>query len=374
MPRLFKAAAAFLLLSCFYPGVLLAFPAPVDTIVSAKPVWYIGAKFYGGFTFSPYERVRNVEAHTLDGEISVSRATFGTKAWQQIHGYPRIGLALDYLDLGRPTLTGHVIALIPNIQWNLVHNNSSALFFRLGFGTGYFDKIFNVQTNYKDKAISTPFNVCIQLNATATHKISDHFEINGGLSFTHFSNGSLRVPNNGINIPALVIGADYIITQPKAYSPLSPEAMAVKKVAYFYAYSALSFETKGYNREKHYTIYSISAVYGKRISRKSKMGIGLDVYYDRTIPSDSMGQTRAPKNFNEPIEAGIKIEHEVVMGNLGIVTNAGRYIYHINKINGPWYQVIGVKYNFCPNVFAGMFLKTHFASADFIQFAVGVNF
>ncbi len=369
--------ALFILSTLNCAGAASADSAAVGAIppeAQEQASWFIGAKFFGGYTFSPYERIRNLEAHTHSLELIVSRQTFGDRKWQQIHNYPRIGVALDYIDLGNPKLTGQVTALIPHVQWNLIGHNTSLFSFRFGLGIGYFNTIFNPITNYRDKAISTPFNACLQVNFLYTKRIFKYMELNAGVGLTHFSNGSLRVPNSGINIPAIFVGTNYIINRYENYIHRPEQDLAVKKKNYFYAYSAISFETRGFNREEHYTIYSLSACYGRRISPFSKLGIGMDFFYDKTVPSDSLGNVIPSKHFADPIQVGIKIEHEIAMGKFGIITNAGVYLVHATTENGSLYQILGLKYNFHPNIFAITTLKTHFARADFIQFGLGVNF
>ncbi len=336
--------------------------------------WFIGAKYYGGYTFSPYERISNLEAHTRGLEVLISRKTFGKRTWEQINGYPRIGLAIDYIDLGKPELAGQVYAIIPHLQWTLFGKNSSVLALRFGTGLGYFNTVFNPITNYRDKAISTPFNACLQLNLVYTKRIFKYAELNAGIGLTHFSNGSIRVPNSGINIPAIFAGANYILFKPETHIQRPAEELKPKKKDYFYAYSAISFETRGFDREEHYTIYSLSAIYGRQISPISKLGIGMDFFYDKTVPSDSLGNVIPARHITDPLEMGIKIEHELLMGKLGLITNAGVYIYHPTVENGLFYQILGLKYNFLPNFFVVTALKTHFAKADFIQFGLGVNF
>ena len=336
--------------------------------------WYIGAKYYGGYTFSPYERISNLEAHTKAFEVIVSRQTFGRRPWEQIHGYPRIGLAIDYIDLGKPKLAGQVLGIIPHIQWTMLGKNSSVLALRFGTGIGYFNTIFNPITNYRDKAISTPFNACLQLNLIYTQRIFKYMEFNAGIGMTHFSNGSLRVPNSGINIPGIFVGANYILNKPENYIHRTAEELSPKKKDYFYAYSAVSFETRGFDREEHYIIYSLSALYGRQISPISKLGAGMDFFYDKTVPSDSLGNVIPARHITDPLQLGIKIEHELVIGKLGLITNAGVYIYHPTTENGLFYQILGLKYNILPNLFIITALKTHFAKADFIQFGLGVNF
>ena len=340
----------------------------------ATPSWYIGARYYLGYTLSPYERISNLEAHTMAGELLVSRATFGKNKWEQIHAYPRIGIALDYINLGKPDLTGQAIALIPHMRWAFIKSNNTEIGLRFGIGGGYLTKTFNINTDYKNKAISTPVNAAIQLNGEFTQRLCKNLELNAGLGLTHFSNGSWRLPNSGLNVPAVFVGLNYIMCKTQVFVRRPVEELMPPKKTYFYAYSALSFETRGWNRDRHYTIYSLSACYGKQVSPISKLGIGFDFFYDPTIITDAVDNIIPSKNINDNLQGGIKIEHELTIGKLGFISNFGVYVYHRSPDTGPVYQILGLKYNVRPHVFCGVFLKTFFASADFFQMAVGMNF
>lgn len=344
-----------------------------DSIAPKNGAYIVGVNLYSGFVMTSYERVKNLAAHTWAAELVLSQKTCGNEPWQCLYGMPRVGVSLYYLDLGKPNITGKVIAVLPHFQLALLKNPKTEFSFRLATGIGYFTKVFDAKINFKNKAISSRLNAAIQPCFLINHKINRNIEFNAGVGITHFSNGSYSLPNNGINVPNIFAGFMYLIPQKPVKGPLYLKPGLIERRTYFYAYAAAGTKEAGNFGERRFVPVNFSTCLGRQVSNKSKVGAGLEFYYDRSL----MDFANNPGIKNYPIDsvgrAGFKIEHELVIGKLGFITNAGIYIYDNYKKDGAFYQHLGLKYNFIKNTFAGVFLKTHFANADYIEWVLGFN-
>jgi hypothetical protein len=111
-----------------------------------------------------------------------------------------------------------------------------------------------------------------------------------------------------------------------------------------------------------------------RISRKSKVGFGIDVSYDPSqIKKLEMGGDTVSGKF-EIVRPGINAAYELEMSRLGIIFNLGYYLAGKEKSNGPLYEKISFQYCFTKNFFANIMLKVHWGRADYIAWGIGYKF
>ena len=73
------------------------------------------------------------------------------------------------------------------------------------------------EENYKNDVIGSHINAAVQLNFESRYKLSQHLFINFNVGITHFSNGSFRTPNLGINNPSVNGGFTYALHPPVTF-------------------------------------------------------------------------------------------------------------------------------------------------------------
>ena len=73
------------------------------------------------------------------------------------------------------------------------------------------------------------------------------------------------------------------------------------------------------------------------------------------------------------LRPGINAAYELMMSRLGFILNLGYYLGGMEKSNGPFYEKIGVQYNFTKHFYANIMLKVHWGRADYIGWGLGYN-
>ncbi|MEM1220012.1 MAG: acyloxyacyl hydrolase, partial [Bacteroidota bacterium] len=141
--------------------------------------------------------------------------TDGNKDWQEHHGYPLFGLAFRYYHLGDANILGHAIGLYPNLHLTLVNQPRWSMHFTVGSGLAVLTRSFDRLDNPLNNAIGSSVNNITAFALRFNFRLNDRLSLVGQGSFTHFSNAATSLPNLGINIPALAIGARYY---PQRYS------------------------------------------------------------------------------------------------------------------------------------------------------------
>lgn len=311
-------------------------------------------------------------------ELSFQQATYGKSEWQKHFNYPIIGISVLYSDLGNLDIIGKATALYPFINFPLNKSKINTISFRFGVGVGYITKKFDRYENFQNTYIGSHVNAAISLSLEYRRRIAQRYDIAAFVGLTHFSNGSSRCPNNGINIAQCGLSAAYLINEPQDYisKDISDrQQYKIKSLKDLSYYIGASYSPKdineciGYN--ERFSVYNLYANVLTQVSRLSKVGIGFDVSYD-TSDKIALAYDGIPyTNDFQLIKSGINAVYELMMGSTSFVFNMGCHISGKEMDGGRIYQKLSLKQNISQYMFACIGLTTHFGRADYIGFGLG---
>ena len=124
----------------------------------------------------------------------------------------------------------------------------------------------------------------------------------------------------------------------------------------------------------NYIVYQVYENTFYQISRKSKVGLGLDLSYDPSqLKILELSGTEVESNW-QILRPGVNAAYELVLSKIGFIFNLGYYLGGLEKSNGPLYEKLSFQYNFSDNFFANVMLKVHFGRADYITWGIGYKF
>ena len=330
-----------------------------------------------GFIICHHPEMRVFSSHFPLFEASLQQATFGRKSWQSKSNYPTVGVSFLYTGIGEHPELGRAFALIPYMSFNCLKSKRHQLNFKLGIGLGYLTQKFDAATNPKNTFIGSHFNAAINLAFSYNYMITKRFGATAFLGFTHFSNGSSRTPNNGINIAHAGVGVNYFITQPKQRIPKQPSDNKQyrswnKDNLSFYV--ALSFSRKDIDEYlaygKSWTVYNLQFNALKRLTEMSKLGISVDLVYDMTDKEVLRHKGIAFTDI-EILKPGISASYELAFGSTSFMINFGCHIAGKDLCEGRVYQKLAMLQNIGKGVFATISLTTHYGWADYIGLGLG---
>ena len=272
---------------------------------------------------------------------------------------------------------GRAFAIIPHMSLNCLKSKRHQLSFKFGIGLGYLTQKYDAVENPKNTFIGSHFNAAINLAFSYNYMITKRFGATAFLGFTHFSNGSSRTPNNGINIAHAGIGANYFLSEPKQRIPKQPsdnqQYRSWKKenltFIFGFSYSRKDIdEYKGYS--KSWSVYNIQVNALKRLTEMSKFGIGVDLVYDMTdkeiLRHKGIGFTDI-----EILKPGVNAAYELAFGSTSFMINFGCHIAGKDLCEGRVYQKLAMLQRIGKGVFATISLTTHYGWADYIGFGIG---
>jgi hypothetical protein len=312
-----------------------------------------------------------VTGHTVGGEIDLTKVANGHTVFERAYHYPEVGLAYCYFALGNPDVLGNAQALYPFVNFPLVRNKKLQLGLRIGGGIGYINKAFDARENFKNNAISSHINGVMSLRFGLDYKLSSKSKLTLALGLTHWSNGSTVVPNLGINVNTVSLSYQHFFGKKTKYNYDSlPGFKSCWKNSFFVAAFHKQIVPSGGGN------YLVGTIYGNRayqFNRKSSLGYGVDVFYNKAIIESLNRQDLSPAAI-DAWRAGVHLSYLLSMEGCTITIENGVYVF--GKLDGDtWlYTRLGVRQKLSNHVFACVNLKTHYAKADFFEFGVGYEF
>jgi len=293
------------------------------------------------------------------------------KPWVKQFAVRKFGLGYYQGTLGNSSSLGEAKSLVPFIQFGIKSWDRFQINTDIGIGIARMSKYFHPVNNYSNKLIGSKYNAHIKLGFEAKYSLS-RFDLTFGIMFSHFSNGSIRHPNDGLNIVTGNVGINYkfgktiqTVIKPQTYSTLKDEFTAI-----------INQSWKETNEQDPHTYYvsSINISYTKGINSRQRLGGGIDLFYDESV--DRGYWTRTPKtSFKNRISQALFLSHELVINKVSFITHIGFYtLYHTKPDNNPFYNRLGFRYKFSKHLLANFSLKGYLGSSDFIEMGIGYTF
>lgn len=333
-----------------------------------------------GFLIAHHLEMQTFNRHLPSFEINLARSTFGKNHWEALYKYPLTGFSYWNAWLGDKETLGQAHALMPFISFPIIKSEKAELDFRLAAGVSYLTKKFDRIDNYKYIAIGSHINAAINLMFEYRWKPVEHLQVSGGIQLMHFSNGSIRTPNFGLNVPSASAGLAFRINKENPYIQRSIRPALTmfefdgRQFLEVRVNSSFGIKTIGEVISEQYNVVAGSVSILKSTGYKGRAGLCLDFSYDAS-DARFVGEKGIDYNNNlQLVKPGVAVMYEVVLSRLSFPLALGFYTGGIYKSEGMSYYKMGIQYLVSRNVFTSITLKTHFARADYVAFGVGYRF
>ena len=350
-------------------------PATADsTKMSAPPGPFIfGVYAQGSLIINHTAPVSHlVASHPTGFELNVQRQTTGAAPWHGWYKYPKVGLALTYYDYHNPVL-GQSYAASVYLSKAISRTARHDLSFRLGTGLAYFPRHYDLYTNRKNTFVSSALNATLQMRLEYDVALTDHLGLLLALALNHYSNGGTAKPNFGINLPTLQVGVNYHQWRlgPASGAPEPTPADVGRN--FLNISTSLGYKQRTGGDAQRYLVNSATVAVGRRVNRKSNLLAGVEGFYDRSLLAVLRDTARSTDHLPDVKKASVFVGHELLFGRLALVTHLGLYFYNPYQSNPIYYERIGLKYQVTNLLFGAIDLRVHRATADVIEFKVGVK-
>lgn len=333
---------------------------------------YISPKVHYGFIIPHHESIAYLlKAHVPGFEIEIGKPTFGKHAWEQLYRYPRTGIGYFFCDYGNPAVLGQAHALYSFMNIPVITKGSNYLLnYEIAFGVSYLTKRFDVYDNHLNTAIGAHINVYFRLGFDTKIALSEKIELTGEAGFSHCSNGKWRSPNYGLNVLSGSLGVNYLInsTKKEPVRLVLPESYNKNYYSVIFSAGAKVFDNL-YNN--YYFISSVSIDYERHMNMKRRIGIGADIFYDKSISEALAVDGELNEDIANLFKFGLHGSHTLTYNRLLMTINLGRYLYSKYTDLSLFYSRLALRYKVNSHILFNVSLKAHNAKADFIEWGVG---
>lgn len=388
-----KVFAVVLLLFIFVnPDVLVGQESRIDSFLTKTP-FSVQGSFQTGTVIPTNDFVRgtNFLHDTIDSYNSISftlfKQTTGDKLWEQIYGYPMYGIGIYTALFSETTELGVPISVNGFLSGPFVRLQKLSFNYELGLGLTFNWNNFNPVTNPNNIAISAEQSVFIEAGVNLEYHIAKRYFLNAGYGFNHFSNGKLKMPNQGLNTRAFKFSLRYQINNPSNtfIKREVPEFNKHFEWDIFIYGGAENVIYKGNDVDiitryegVYFPVYGINNTFSRCVGYKSKIGAGFSVGYNGAlnaqiaVENGDLDEVDLP--FGNHIALSVYPSYELVVDRLSFLIQPGFYVYRkkIEELSPVFYQRIGVKYHFLKNYYLGINLRAYkYHISDFIEWNVG---
>ena len=342
-----------------------------------EPYSFIDAQYFSGIFLRHNKNVAHlVTDHPSGFMLSYNRRTSGNQYWHQAYNYPDWGISFQYQDFNNPVL-GQNYTFYGHLNFYFLKRN---LQLKLAQGVGLNTNPFDVDTNFKNTSYGSAIltSTVVQLQYRK-RRLWNRFGVSAGITFSHHSNGSFKAPNAGSNIAALHAGISYDVDSEfeVASDSIIPDRPFKERIRYnLVARGGVNQSDFIGLSQKPFLV--ISAFADKRITYKSSIQLGVDVFFSkfleeeieyRAISFPGSGLT-GDEDYKR---VGVFLGHELRFGRLAVPFQFGYYVYWPYEYEKRFYQRVGTKYYITEKFFAVMAVKAHNFNAEVTGFGVGVR-
>jgi hypothetical protein len=307
-------------------------------------------------------------------ELTLIRQTLGKNSYMYLRRYPRLGLTYRYSDFGGSKHLGVSHAFMPFINLHVLQKKQMQLDFLIALGVGYVTKKYHPTANYKNRAIGSNLNASVNFQLQARWPLTKVTEFSAGISMQHLSNGTVKTPNYGLNIPGFFAGLTFKLNNKEIIYQKPDTLVSRKGMANVRIFTGMAQkEVLAFWKEK-FLVYTAELEFTRYYNNTNRYLVGFDITYDESSALALRDEGRDIGNGFSVSKIGMVVGHEWVFSKFAMTFSLGIYLKNEDKRNKLVYNKIGLKYFIINNVYTGLSLKSHYAKADFLSAGIGLNF
>ena len=307
-------------------------------------------------------------------EIRYSHLHMRRQSWEQCQCFFRSGFLANAYSFRNPVALGQSIGGGLFFEPIIVQRAHWELSIRALAGLTYVSRSYDAITNPGNVAFGTPINGLTGIGIYGRYTIVPNWRLLVGLDFKHMSNAGVRLPNQGLNIPALAIGIQHYTGSPTLPDPHDWRMPSLGKRWMFRVLafgSAKVMEAVDKNPEQAYPIFGLNLIAGYHITRTHVLSGGIELLDDRYFKEQIHHWTGQYQPYRQgTLLAG----YEFWQGHFSFTAHMGW-----NPIRPLWYkpatyQKYGLLYRFANGFTSGVSVKAYGDNTKNFQAVVGMTF
>ncbi len=243
----------------------------------------VGLAAHKGFVVPQYEHGLHLTyGRPVALELFFSQQTMGKKERERIYGFPQTGFSVTIIDTDMNE-TGTIINMASYIDFFIYKSSQINAFIRLGAGFTFASKIYNRNENNLNNILSARISYHALLRAGFEIPVGPQYYILPAISWSHTSNGSFSLPNNGINIASASLGGGYRFGLKRRSAPDEFVPATVDRgfgINLMFSASGKETEPLGSPKRLYYT-FRVSV--DKTLNKVSRIYAGIEAFHNRGL-------------------------------------------------------------------------------------------
>lgn len=247
--------------------------------------------------------------------------------------------------------------------------------------------------NRSNIAIGTSTNVYVAFFPYINFPIAEGSDLKVGVGFSHFSNGSTKKPNKGLNLFSSFVEYDHDLGERKNVQPVKYHAGSTFNpywdldLMLTISSRQLEFDTVGTGLKSRYVdksfpimALSVAPMYVKNY--RYKYGFGFDFMYDGSVNSEAWREYNVYDDtmydrvklgpFWDRFLAGVAAKGELTMPYYSILGSMGYNYLQKDKAISRLYQIIAIKIYLKENLYGSFGIRaTRFSRAQCLYWSIG---
>ncbi len=335
------------------------------------------APHYGFVVPHTNQMTHLIQGHSYGIFASYYRPVNNTAMWHSAYNYPEQGVDIGYINTGNLRQLGSQFAIkywldLPLNRYRPEKTTFSNKGFHhwlgLGLGVGYATKVWDLETNHQSSVLGSKINTSLNLQYAVRLMKFRQNEIRFGLRISHFSNGAFQLPNLGTNNAAIFLSYHHI--ENDGMEIKRQEVIVPEKYRFTISLSGGLKEIPPPTGHK-FGIGIFTLLGERRITYKSSLGFGTDVFYNSSLQTLMERREDGPVKKVDAMQNGLFFSYTLHFDDFELKMQQGVYLRDLWKVDGTLYHRFGLRYRINAKWFASLMLKTHFAKADFGEFGFG---
>ncbi|WP_075590568.1 acyloxyacyl hydrolase [Labilibacter marinus] len=262
-------------------------------------------------------------------------------------------------DVGNPT----ALYFFLTMPFKFQEDRRWDLGYTAAFGVSYNINPYDPEDNPANIFLGSKRNCYVHLGFYANYQLADRWALNATLGFKHFSNGSFKQPNYGLNLLPTTVGVSYRLNEDKVYDYERPlpkyQKHDIINVAVYNG--SKNYKTGGDN----YYRGGIGVNYLRQINYKYRVGLGVDMYYAAGMDDRDATGSAVSWAVVGSWEWALTSRLYAPLA-IGVYMNRNEQ----NDEKTPYYERAGLRYRFTDHISAGLTIKAHGGAADIFEWTV----
>lgn len=307
-----------------------------------------------------------IEHHSYGAEFGIVLQTNGKKQWHHDFNFPEISFNAFYNNPGNEEILGQTMGVAGGIYLPFFKESGWSFGTKFETGLSFVTKRYDIVNNPKNNAIGSHLNALVRLGLRFEKQFGRQ-SIGFNLSMSHMSNGAVKLPNLGLNLPFFGVHYSYFI-RPLHFEDTASIKRVGQKVKSWEFFTQLIVSSKQIypTGGSNFGVIGLTNYVNYKATIRSVFEGGVDLIYNQSIIRQVEGDWGPEKN----LQVGVYLAYVLPINRFQMYVGMGAYVYNPLNPDGIFYHRFGGRFQIYKHLWANISIKSHWAKADYFEYGL----